>query len=146
MLPGGIMGGSGQGGGAGGDVAVGGDAEADGGGPAGPLVELGELTTRRGIRRQPKGRPAVLTSLPPGQWSVPGLAELGMPVPTIYTWIYRGWVTARRAPASRCWIITADEQQIRELRERRARPPGYYTRARWNPPEQETGNVQGAQP
>ena len=34
---------SGHGGGAGGDVAVGGDAEADGGGPAGPLVELGEL-------------------------------------------------------------------------------------------------------
>jgi hypothetical protein len=30
-------------GGAGGDVAVGGDAEADGGGPAGPLVELGEF-------------------------------------------------------------------------------------------------------
>jgi hypothetical protein len=25
------------------------------------------LTTRRGIRRQKKGRPAVLTSLPPGQ-------------------------------------------------------------------------------
>jgi hypothetical protein len=105
------------------------------------------LTTQRGILRQPKGRPAVLTSLPPGQWSVPGLAaELGMPVPTIYTWIYRGWITARHAPASRCWIITADEQQLRELRERRARPPGYYTRVRWNPPEQETGNDQGARP
>jgi hypothetical protein len=32
------------------------------------------LVTERGIRRQHKGRPAVLTSLPPGQWSVPGLA------------------------------------------------------------------------
>ena len=89
----------------------------------------------------------MLTSLPPGQWSVPGLAaELGMPVPTIYTWIYRGWITARPAPASRCWIITADDQQICELRERRARPPGYYTRVRWNPPSQETGASQGAQP
>ena len=105
------------------------------------------LITQRGIRRQAKGRPAVLTSLPPGQWSVPGLAaELGMPVPTIYTWIYRGWITARPAPASRCWIITADDQQICELRERRARPPGYYTRVRWNPPSQETGASQGAQP
>ena len=105
------------------------------------------LITQRGIRRQHKGRPAVLTSLPPGQWSVPGLAaELGMPVPTIYTWIYRGWITARHAPASRCWIITADDQQIRELRERRARPPGYYTRTRWNPPDQQTGDSQGAQP
>jgi DNA invertase Pin-like site-specific DNA recombinase len=103
------------------------------------------MTTQRGIRRQPKGRPAVLTSLPPGHWSVPGLAaELGMPVPTVYTWIYRGWITARHAPASRCWIITADDLQIRELRERRARPPGYYTRARWNPPMQETGDSQGA--
>jgi hypothetical protein len=69
-----------------------------------------------------------------------------MPVPTIYTWIYRGWITARRAPGSRCWIVTADDRQIRELRERRARPPGYYTRARWNPPEQETGDSQGTQP
>jgi hypothetical protein len=105
------------------------------------------LTTQRGIRRQPKGRPDALTSLPPGQWSVPGLAaELGMPVPTIYTWIYRGWITARHATGSRCWIITADDQQIRELRERRTRPPGYYTRARWNPPGQETGDSQGTRP
>jgi DNA invertase Pin-like site-specific DNA recombinase len=105
------------------------------------------LITQRGIRRRAKGRPAVLTSLKPGQWSVPGLAaELGMPVPTIYTWIYRGWITARRAPASKNWIITADDQQIRELRERRAHPPGYYTRTRWNPPSQETGDSQGAQP
>ena len=88
----------------------------------------------------------MLTSLPPGQRSVPGLAaELGMPVPTIYTWIYRGWITARHAPATHCWIITADDQQIRELRERRARPPGYYTRARWAPPEQEPSRRQGAQ-
>jgi DNA invertase Pin-like site-specific DNA recombinase len=105
------------------------------------------LITQRGIRRQPKGRPAALTHLPPGQWSVPSLAaELAMPVPTIYTWIYRGWITARHAPASRCWIITAGDQQIRQLRERRARPPGYYTQARWNPPEQETSDSQGARP
>jgi hypothetical protein len=105
------------------------------------------LTTQRGIRRQPKGRPAVLDSLPPGQWSVPGLAaELGMPVPTIYTWIYRGWITARRAPGTKNWIITASEQQMQELRERRTRPPGYYTRARWNPPGQETDDSRGAQP
>jgi DNA invertase Pin-like site-specific DNA recombinase len=105
------------------------------------------LITQRGICHQHKGRPAVLTSLRPGQWSVPGLAaELGMPVPTIYTWIYRGWITARHAPGSRCWIITADDQQIRELHERRARPPGYYTRARWNPPEPQAGDTQGAQP
>ena len=105
------------------------------------------LITQRGIRSQPKGRPAVLTSLAPGQWSVPGLAaELGMPTATIYNWIYRGWITARHAPGSKNWIITADDQQIRQLRQRRARPPGFYTRARWAPPEPETGHNERAQP
>jgi hypothetical protein len=51
----------------------------------------------------------VLAGLAPGEWSVPGLAaELGMPTATIYNWIYRGWITARHAPGSKNWIITAD--------------------------------------
>jgi DNA invertase Pin-like site-specific DNA recombinase len=105
------------------------------------------LITRRGIRSQAKGRPAVLTSLAPGQWSVPGLAaELAMPTATIYNWIYRGWITARHAPGTKNWIITADDQQIRQLRERRARPPGFYSRARWAPQEPETGHDEGPQP
>jgi hypothetical protein len=105
------------------------------------------LISQRNIGGQRKGRPAVLTSLPPGQWSVPGLsAELGMPTASIYNWIYRGWITARRAPGTRNWIITADDQQICQLRERRARPPGFYSRARWAPPQPETGHSEGAQP
>jgi DNA invertase Pin-like site-specific DNA recombinase len=107
------------------------------------------LISQRGIRSQAKGRPAALTSLAPGEWSVPGLsAELGMPTASIYNWIYRGWITARHAPGTRNWIITADDGQIRQLRERRARPPGYYTRARWAPPQQEhePDEKQGTQP
>jgi hypothetical protein len=105
------------------------------------------LITQRGIRGQRKGRPAVLTTLPPGEWSVPGLAaELGMPTATIYNWIYRGWITARHVPGTRNWIITADDEQVRQLRERRARPPGFYTRARWAQPEQQPGKEQGTQP
>jgi len=105
------------------------------------------LITQRGIRSQRKGRPAVLTSLAPGHWSVPGLAaELGMPTATIYNWIYRGWITAHHAPGTRNWIIAADGEQMRQLRERRARPPGFYTRARWAPPEQEPDGKQGTQP
>jgi hypothetical protein len=105
------------------------------------------LITQRGIRSQTKGRPAVLTGLAPGQWSVPRLAaELAMPTATIYNWIYRGWITARHAPGTKNWIITADEQQILQLRERRARPPGFYTRARWAPPETETRRNEGPQP
>ncbi len=89
------------------------------------------LISQRGIRGQRKGRPAVLTGLAPGEWSVPTLsAELGMPTASIYNWIYRGWITARHAPGTRNWIITADDEQMRQLRERRARPPGFYTRAR----------------
>jgi DNA invertase Pin-like site-specific DNA recombinase len=104
------------------------------------------LISQRGIRAQAKGRPAVLTSLAPGQWSVPGLsAELGMPTASIYNWIYRGWITARHAPGTRNWIITADDNQLRELRERRARPPGYYTRARFAAHHQETSE-EGPQP
>ena len=107
------------------------------------------LISQRGIRARAKGRPAVLTGLAPGEWSVPGLsAELGMPTASIYNWIYRGWITARHAPGTRNWIITADEEQMRQLRQRRARPPGYYTRARWAPPEQaqEPDQKQGTHP
>src|SRR6516162_5204359 len=105
------------------------------------------LISQRNIRGQRKGRPAVLTSLPPGQWSVPGLsAELGMPTASIYNWIYRGWITARHAPGTRNWIITADEEQMRQLRERRARPPGFYTRARWTHSQHAPDQQQGTQP
>jgi DNA invertase Pin-like site-specific DNA recombinase len=105
------------------------------------------LISQRGIRAQAKGRPAVLTELAPGDWSVPGLsAELGMPTASIYNWIYRGWITARHAPGSKNWIITADDEQLRQLRERRARPPGYYARARWAQPEHRPNEKQGTQP
>jgi hypothetical protein len=105
------------------------------------------LISQRGIRSQAKGRPAALTGLAPGEWSVPGLsAELGMPTASIYNWIYRGWITARHAPGTRNWIITANDEQLRQLRERRARPPGYYTRARWAQTEQEPDKEQGTQP
>ena len=92
--------------------------------------------------RQQRGQPAVLASLAPGEWSVPGLAAaLGMPTATVYNWIYRGWITARHAPSSKCWIITADAAELQRLRQRRARPAGFYSRARWAQP----GNGQGAQ-
>ena len=78
-----------------------------------------------------QGRPAVLTTPQPAEWSAPGLAaEFGMPTASIHNWIYRGWITARHAPGTRNWIITADDEQMRQLRERWARPPGFYTRAR----------------
>jgi hypothetical protein len=35
---------------------------------------------------------------------------------------------------------------MRQLRERRARPPGFYTRARWAQPQQRPDQEQGTQP
>ena len=97
------------------------------------------------IRRR-QGQPAALTDLGPGEWSVPGLAAaLTMPVATVYNWIYRGWITARHVPDGKYWIITADTAEIHRLRQRRARPPGFYTRARWTQPTGHAASGQGAQ-
>jgi DNA invertase Pin-like site-specific DNA recombinase len=76
---------------------------------------------------------------PPGEepgtheWWLDDLAtELAMPPITLHSWIRRGWVSARqesRRPYR--WIIHADGHQLAELRQRRSRPPGWYTRRRW---------------
>jgi DNA invertase Pin-like site-specific DNA recombinase len=59
-------------------------------------------------------------------------AELQMTTSTLYAWINRGWITARRES---CWphrlIAHADQQELAELQERRARPPGWYSRRLW---------------
>jgi DNA invertase Pin-like site-specific DNA recombinase len=69
----------------------------------------------------------------PDEWWLDDLAaELAMPPITLHSWIRRGWVTARqesRRPYR--WIIRADSHQLAELRRRRSRPPGWYTRRRW---------------
>jgi hypothetical protein len=69
----------------------------------------------------------------PHEWWLDDLAaELVMPPITLHGWIRRGWVSARqesRRPYR--WIIHADGHQLAELRQRRSRPPGWYTRRRW---------------
>jgi DNA invertase Pin-like site-specific DNA recombinase len=69
----------------------------------------------------------------PGEWWLDDLAaELAMPPITLHSWLRRGWVHARqesRRPYR--WIIHADPHQLAELRQRRSRPPGWYTRRRW---------------
>jgi hypothetical protein len=73
----------------------------------------------------------------PDEWWLDGLAtELAMPPITLHSWIRRGWVSARqesRRPYR--WILHADSDQLAELRQRRTRPPGWYTRRRWTDPE-----------
>ncbi len=77
----------------------------------------------------------------PDEWWLGDLAvELEMTTSTLYTWINRGWITVRR---DSCWphrlIARADQQELAELRERRTRPPGWYSRRIWtDTPEQQT--------
>src|SRR6266498_3937404 len=69
----------------------------------------------------------------PHEWWLDDLAaELAMPPITLHSWLRRGWVHARqesRRPYR--WILHADPHQVAELRQRRTRPPGWYTRRRW---------------
>jgi hypothetical protein len=68
-----------------------------------------------------------------------------MPTATVYNWIYRGWITARHVPDGKYWIITADTAELQRLRQRRARPAGFYSRARWAQPAEGPVSRQGAQ-
>jgi hypothetical protein len=72
----------------------------------------------------------------PHEWWLDDLAaELAMPPITLHSWIRRGWVNARqenRRPHR--WIIHADSRELAELRQRRTRPPGWYTQRRWTDP------------
>jgi len=72
----------------------------------------------------------------PHEWWLDDLAaELAMPPITLHSWIRRGWVHARQeSRRPHRWIIHADPHQLAELRQRRSRPPGWYTRRRWTDP------------
>lgn len=78
----------------------------------------------------------------PDEWWLKHLAtELDMATATLYNWINRGWITTRRES---CWphrlIAHADQQELAELRERRTRPPGWYSRRLWSDTEGTPGD------
>jgi DNA invertase Pin-like site-specific DNA recombinase len=103
------------------------------------------LARSRGLRVvHPRGSGTALTDLGPDRWSISEIAVmLEMPTATVYNWIYRGWITAHHAPDGNYWIIEADDAELQRLRERRARPRGYYTRARWTEPIKEPTHKEG---
>jgi hypothetical protein len=53
-------------------------------------------------------------------------------VPTLFTWLRRGWITGRQdtRPPYR-WIITADQAEVARLRALHQLPAGYHNRRRW---------------
>jgi DNA invertase Pin-like site-specific DNA recombinase len=75
-------------------------------------------------------RPRSLTEASPledHEWWLTDLArELGMPVPTVHTWVRRGWITSRKLTgAGARWILWADDQELDRLRSLRASPRGW---------------------
>jgi len=103
-----------------------------------------DLLHRVGAHK-PQPRPHKQGGLGEHEWWLVDLAHaLEMPPTTLRTWVDRGWVTARQHPQPpRRWIIQADQEELRQLRQRRGRPAGYYTRRRWVPEEPEPTPRQG---
>ena len=97
-------------------------------------VEIQHLIRRLGIRpgldtdrRTDRGELAA------HEWWLSTLAtEVGMSRDTLFTWIRRGWVTARQdtRPPNR-WIITADPAEVHRLRALHQLPASYHQRRRW---------------
>ena len=88
-----------------------------------------ELLHRLGAS-DPQPRPARQEESAADEWGVAALAQvIGMPTITLYDWLKRGWVQARRQdqPPHR-WVIRADASEIERLRQRYQRPAGYYQR------------------
>ncbi len=84
--------------------------------------------------RAPRGE--ALGVLGPHEWWLSDLARaVDMPHVTLFTWIRRGWVQARRQdlppPTQRRWILWADEAELGRLRARHQRPAGEDARRRW---------------
>ncbi|HKR50557.1 MAG TPA: recombinase family protein [Pseudonocardiaceae bacterium] len=94
-------------------------------------------TLRRRLRTGARACPAPgRDGLGEHEWRLSDLAHhLDMPEATLYTWIQRGWVASRRDEAPHRLVLIADDAALAELRERRSRPHGYYSRLRWTTPD-----------
>jgi hypothetical protein len=67
------------------------------------------------------------------EWGLRELAQaIGMPHVTLYNWLYRGWVRARREeqPPYR-WILWADDTEVARLRHRHRRSVGAEAHQAW---------------
>jgi hypothetical protein len=88
----------------------------------------------RRLRRHPRS-PVVAHGerLGPDEWWLTDLAQcLDLPPVTLYHWLRRGWLTARREDQSpRRWIIWADAAEVARLRAFHQRPVGEAAHRRW---------------
>ena len=93
-----------------------------------------DLLQRLGARTQ-ASRVAAAQGLGADEWGLRELAQaIGMPHVTLYNWVGRGWVTARRAAqAPRRWILWADTAEVERLRQFPCRALGDERHHDWYP-------------
>jgi DNA invertase Pin-like site-specific DNA recombinase len=78
-----------------------------------------------------KPRSLAPDALGENEWRLETLAvKLGMPTPTLYAWLRRDWLKAKRSEQGR-WIIQADAIEVERLRQLRTLANGYGTRRLW---------------
>jgi DNA invertase Pin-like site-specific DNA recombinase len=90
------------------------------------ILSRNGLTVRRSKRAGPRLRP--------NEWIIRELAaELGMPTISLYSWVKRGWVRARRVEhhPRRPWVIFADAQELARLRALRVAPKLGWRSEKW---------------
>lgn len=82
-------------------------------------------------KRRSRSNSDSLKSLGENEWLPKNLAQrLDMPTVTLFSWIHRGWVRARRSEKRR-WILWADTNELERLRQLRSVPRGHHTRIHW---------------
>ena len=90
------------------------------------LSRHGLTVNKRSQRARPK--------LGSGEWLVRDLAgELGMPTISLYAWVRRGWVRARRIKEHprQPWAVFADAQELAKLRALRVAPKLGWRSEKW---------------
>jgi hypothetical protein len=93
-----------------------------------------DLLQRLGARTK-ASRAAPAPGVGADEWGLRELAQaIGMPYVTLYNWVGRGWVTARRdAQAPRRWILWANAAELERLRQRHRRALGDERHHDWYP-------------
>jgi DNA invertase Pin-like site-specific DNA recombinase len=82
---------------------------------------VGSLLARQGLCPSPSRPRSVARN--PDEWTRSELAySLGMPEPTLYSWLRKGHLKARRDKGSGQWLIWADASELKRLRRLRQAP------------------------
>ncbi len=79
-------------------------------------------------RQQRRAARPVAYDLKPDEWWFADLADaLHLPHPTLYTWMRRGWVNAKRLPIGQGrWMLWADTEELDRLQQLRNCPRTWY--------------------